>query len=240
MARGRPGSPRIRLGRFRGVTEPDHVSAARAVYDATAERYSQLVGTDLNAAFEGPVDRALLAAFVEFVGVTAGTVADVGCGPGRVAAWLAAHGLDVVGVDVSQAMLTVARAAHPDIRFEEGHLTALPFGDGSVVGAVCWYSIIHIPPERLDEVFSELKRVLADGSHLLVAFQAGDSEAVHRTDAYGTGHSLTYFRHCPGQVARSLVSLGLEVHAQSVREPEFEHESTPQAFIIARNVDHGR
>jgi ubiquinone/menaquinone biosynthesis C-methylase UbiE len=137
-------------------------------------------------------------------------------------------------------MLTVARGAHPDIRFEEGRLSALPFEDGSLVGAVCWYSFIHTPPEHLHEVFSELLRVLSDGGHLLVAFQAGDSEAVHRTDAYGTGHSLTHFRHRPEEVARSLIEAGLKPHARAVREPELDHESTPQAFIIARNVRPGR
>ncbi len=222
------------------MTEPDHVSTARSVYDATAERYARLVGTDLSAAFEGPVDRAFLAAFVELVGVTAGPVADVGCGPGRVGAFLAGHGLDVVGVDVSEAMLAVARGAHPGIRFEEGRLTALPFRDGSLGGAVCWYSIIHTPPEHLGEVFSEIVRVLSDHSHVLVAFQAGGGEGVNRTNAYGTSISLTNYRHSPEEVARSLATAGLHVHARAVREPEFDHESSPQAFILARCVAPGR
>ncbi|MGO9874565.1 MAG: class I SAM-dependent methyltransferase [Acidimicrobiia bacterium] len=222
------------------MTETDDLFSARAVYDATAEEYARRVGIDVSSSFEGPVDRAVLAAFVEFVGLSAGLVADIGCGPGRVAAWLTVHGLDVVGVDVSHAMVTVARRAHPDIRFEDGCLTALPFEDGSLVGAVCWYSIIHTSPEHLRDVFCELERVLAVGGHLLVAFQAGDSEAVHRTDAYGTGHSLTYFRHCPEDVARSLVEAGLKPHVQAVRDPELDHESSPQAFIIARNIAPGR
>lgn len=144
------------------MTEPDHVSAARAVYDATAEVYGEVVGTELTPAFEGPIDRAVLAAFVECVtGSKAGPVADVGCGPGRMAAFLAAHGLNVIGVDVSQAMLAVARDAHPGIRFEEGRLTDLPLPDEYLGGAVCWYSIIHTPAAHLDDVFTELKRVLA-------------------------------------------------------------------------------
>jgi ubiquinone/menaquinone biosynthesis C-methylase UbiE len=141
--------------------------------------YAQLVGTELSVAFEGPVDRAMLAAFAEFVGMTARPVADIGCGPGRVAAFLAARGLDVVGVDVSHAMLAVAREVHPEIRFEEGHLTALPFPDGSLAGAVCWYSIINTPSEHLDDVCAELERVLTGGGHLLLAFQAGEGECVH-------------------------------------------------------------
>ncbi|HET6954086.1 MAG TPA: class I SAM-dependent methyltransferase [Acidimicrobiales bacterium] len=219
--------------------EPDHVSTARAVYDAAAERYAQVVGTELRGALEGPVDRAFLAAFVELVGVAARPVADVGCGPGRVAAFLAGHGLDVVGVDVSQAMLTVARDAHPDIRFEEGRLTALPFRDGSLGGAVCWYSIIHTPSGHLDEVFAELARVLSGDGHLLLAFQAGDGECVHRADAYDTGISLTSHRHSPDDVARSLIAAGLQVHARAVREPALDHESTPQAFLLARSGARG-
>jgi ubiquinone/menaquinone biosynthesis C-methylase UbiE len=222
------------------MTDPDHVSRARTVYDATADRYAQLVGTDLTAAFEGPVDWAFLAAFVEYVGVTAGRVADVGCGPGRVTAFLAAQGLDVVGVDVSPAMLRIARDAHPGIRFEDGRLTALSFRDGSLRGLVCWYSIIHTPSEHLDVVFAELRRVLSGDGHLLLAFQAGDGEGLNRVDAYGTGVSLTSYRHLPDQVARSLVAAGLEVHARAVRAPELEYESTPQAFILARCVSPGR
>jgi len=221
------------------VREPDHVSTARAVYDATAETYAQMVGTEVSAAFEGPVDRAFLAAFVEFVGVTNLPVADVGCGPGRVAAFLRVRGLNVVGVDVSQAMLAVARNAHPDIPFEEGRLAALPFQDASLGGAVCWYSIIHTPPEHLGEVFADLKRVLSDGGCLLLAFQAGDGGCVQRADAYGTGIALTSYRHCPDKVIRSLLAAELQVHARAVREPELGHESTPQAFVVARRVAPG-
>jgi SAM-dependent methyltransferase len=202
--------------------------------------YAQLVGTELSEAVEGPVDRAFLAAFVEVVGVTAGPVADVGCGPGRVAAFLADHGLDVVGVDVSQAMLTIARDAHPDICFTQGRLTALPFRDRSLGGAISWYSIIHTPPECLDEVFAELERVLTGDRHLLLAFQAGDGECMHWADVYGTGIPLTNYRHSPDEVARSLIAAGLQVYARAVRRPELDHESTPQAFIFAHSAAPGR
>src|ERR1700722_6094752 len=122
----------------------EHVATARAVYDMAAPRYVQFVGTEISSATEGPIDQSLLVAFVELVKrQTIDLVADVGCGPGRAAAFMAERGLDVVGVDVSQAMLTVARNAHPHVRFEEGHLDALPFETGVLAGAVCWYSISY-------------------------------------------------------------------------------------------------
>jgi len=85
------------------VSDPNHVESARAVYDVTASRYIEFVGTQIGSATEETIDRSLLTAFVELIrDGPAGGVADVGCGPGRVAAFLAQHGLDVVGVDVSR------------------------------------------------------------------------------------------------------------------------------------------
>ena len=220
----------------RGVPQGEHVAAARAVYDASADRYVEFVGTEISSATEAPVDRALLSAFVDLVRAgTSWRVADVGCGPGRVAAFLATHNLDVVGLDVSGAMLAAARIAHPDIRFEEGLLDDLPIEEASLAGIVCWYSIIYTPPERLDDAFTELERVLSPGGYLLLAFQAGTGDPVLRAEAHGTALSLTSFRHNLGDVTRRLEHAGLEVRATALREPEFDHEGTPQAFVIARS-----
>jgi ubiquinone/menaquinone biosynthesis C-methylase UbiE len=177
------------------VSSEDHVATARAVYDLAAPRYAQFVGSEISSATEGPIDRSLLVAFIELIKRrTVGRVADVGCGPGRVAAFMAERGLDVVGVDVSQAMLAVARTAHPHIEFEEGQLDALPLETGALAGAVCWYSIIYTPPDRLAEAFGELSRVLIPGGYVLLAFQA-EGEPVHRTDAHGTHLPLISYRH---------------------------------------------
>ena len=213
----------------------DPVGSARAVYDASAGRYVALVGTELHEATEGPIDRALLLAFVELVSArTSGRVADLGCGPGRVAAFLARHGLDVVGVDISPEMLAHARAAHPAIPFAEGRLDALPIVTASLAGAVCWYSIIHTPPATLGPVLAESARALEPGGHLLLAFQEGAGDPVHRPDAHGTGLALTSYRHAVGDVAQRLRAAGFDVRATATRAPELAHEPTPQAFLFAR------
>jgi SAM-dependent methyltransferase len=217
------------------VPQRDHVTAARAVYDASADTYVEFVGIEISSATEAPLDRSVLTTFVDLVAAgTSMRVADVGCGPGRVAALLAGHGLDVIGLDVSVAMLAAARTAHPDIEFEEGRLDRLPIDTDSLAGVVCWYSIIYTPPESLAEAFAELERVLSPGGYLLVAFQAGGGEPVQRTNVHGTDLSLTSFRHSPADVAGRLELAGLEVRATVLREPEFDHEQTPQAFVFAR------
>lgn len=47
-----------------------------------------------------------------------GRALDLGCGNGWLAAWLAARGWQVVGVDPSFSGIERARLSHPDVRFE--------------------------------------------------------------------------------------------------------------------------
>ena len=163
-------------------------------------------------------------------------VLDAGCGPGRVAAYLADRGLDARGVDISAAMIDAARTAHPHLQFDEGCITALPMPDHCVGAVVYWYSIITTPPSELLSVWQELDRVLAPGGQALVAFQAGQGESVDRPDAYGSSTVLTLYRHSTDAVITSLGDSGFDVRAEIQRQPELAHETTPQAFLwLARS-----
>jgi ubiquinone/menaquinone biosynthesis C-methylase UbiE len=79
------------------VTEPSYLAGTRAAYDTVATDYAEIVrAVEL---MEGPLDRAMLAAFAELVQASAGgAVADLGCGPGRVTAHLNALGASVFGI----------------------------------------------------------------------------------------------------------------------------------------------
>jgi SAM-dependent methyltransferase len=103
-------------------------------------------------------------------------VAELGCGPGYVTAHLAKLGLDVFGVDLSPAMIDLAREAYPELRFELGSMDALDIADGALQGVVSWYSIIHAPQQDVPAYIAEFSRVLTPGGHLLLGFfeSAGD------------------------------------------------------------------
>lgn len=217
------------------MPDPDHVRSTQAVYDAAASRYVEFVGTEISAKTESALDRSMLTAFSELLREgPAGPVADVGCGPGRVAAFLADRGLDVVGVDVSEALLAAARRAHPSIRFELGRLDRLPLETKSIRGVVCWYSIIHTPPDQLQACFAELMRVLVPGGSVLLGFQSGEGEPVRREAALGTSTALTNYRHSERAVTTLLERAGFTTQATMVRTAALPHETTPQCFILVR------
>ncbi len=210
--------------------EPAFVRATRAAYDTVAVDYAELLRDELAAK---PLDRAMLAACAELVRADGDAPgADLGCGPGRVSAHLAGLGLHVFGVDLSPAMVAVARAAHPELRFEEGALSALPIADAELGGIVAWYSVIHTPPKQLPDVFAEFRRVLRPGGRLLLAFQAGDGP-VHLTQAYGHAVSLDAHRLDPDSVTGQLADAGITVEARLVRRPE-PPEKVSQAYLLAR------
>jgi ubiquinone/menaquinone biosynthesis C-methylase UbiE len=212
------------------VTESADLRATRAAYDTVAVDYESLLRTELA---RKPIDRAVLGAFAELVQAGGnGPVADIGCGPGRVTAHLDALGLQVFGVDLSPAMVAVARTRHPDLRFSEGSMSALDLGDRVLAGIVAWYSIIHTPPERLPDVFWEFHRVLGPGGYLLVAFQVGDA-CVHLEQAYGHEISLDAYRLSPEVICELSAGAGLHPQARLVREPD-EREKTRQAYLLSR------
>lgn len=74
------------------------------------------------------------------------------------------------------------------------------------------------------------------GGHLLLAFQEGDGEAVRRLDAQGSGLPLSSYRHSVDDVVDRLGPASLVVHSITRRQPELDHEVTPQAFVFARRA----
>jgi SAM-dependent methyltransferase len=90
----------------------------RTSYDTVAVSYADMLR---DALADEPFQRGLLALFAELVRAQGnGPVADVGCGPGRLTGHLRGAGLDAFGVDLSPAMIDVARREHPGARFEVG------------------------------------------------------------------------------------------------------------------------
>lgn len=196
--------------------------------------YFTRFGTELEAR---PLDRGMLAGFAELVrALGAGPVADIGCGTGRVTAHLDGLGVSAFGIDLSPEMVALARRLYPGLRFEVGSMLGLELADGSLGGVLGWYSVIHIPDERLLEVFTEFRRVLAPGGYLQLGFQAGD-EVMHRTEGLGHAISLDFHHREPDQVAEVLRQAGFEVRARLLREADLEGEfpeATRQGFVLAR------
>ena len=211
------------------MSAEDWLTATRTSYDTVATSYADLVRDLLD---ETPYERAILTLFADLVRAAGeGPVADVGCGSGRITAFLRGLGLDAFGIDLSPAMVDVARRDHPGLRFDVGSMTDLDLADASTAGLVAWYSLIHVPDEEIGTVFAHFRRVVKPGGPLLLGFHVGD-ESQLKTQGYG-GHPMQVHVHRrqPDRIAAWLADAGFAVEAQMTLTSA---ESKLGAMIIAR------
>jgi ubiquinone/menaquinone biosynthesis C-methylase UbiE len=100
----------------------------------------------------------------------AGETLEVGVGTGLNLPFYPAD-VQLTGIDVSSAMLAIARRRANDldrvVELREADAHALPFPDGSFDTVVCTFSLCAIPDER--RAVSEMRRVLRPGGRLLLA-----------------------------------------------------------------------
>jgi len=127
-----------------------------------AENYEEIL---VPALFEPWVPVMLRAA-----NVGAGdSVMDVACGTGVVARGaLSAVGVDgrVVGLDATEAMLTVAARIEPGVEWRAGDAGDLPYRDGSFDAVICQSGLMFFPNQVV--AIREMWRMLKSGGRLAV------------------------------------------------------------------------
>jgi SAM-dependent methyltransferase len=204
---------------------PSWNSDLPGTYDRVARPYADQFFSELE---RKPFDRELLDRFAERMRGR-GRVCDLGCGPGHVGRYLRDRGVDIFGLDLSHAMVALARELNPLMRFEQGDLRALSLADGSLAGMVAFYSLIHLQRSEAEGALRELARVLISGGFLLLAFHGGEG-AVHVDDWFGRGVSVDATLYRPDEMAIYMEAAGFAVETITTRPPyEFEYQ-TPRVY----------
>ena len=116
---------------------------------------------------------------------TSKTIVDVGTGTGFVAAGLAPHAAQVIGVDNSPAMLAVARAnlralGVANVELREGDLTDLPLDDDAVDAGVA-NMVLHHAPEP-GAMLAEMARATRPGGWVAITDEVEHSYEWMRTE----------------------------------------------------------
>ena len=162
-----------------------------------------------------------------------GTVLDAACGTGRHAAYLAARGHDVIGVDQSPAMLERARTNVPGARFLEGELTNIPLEDDAVDAVVCALALVHV--DDVDTAAGELARVVRPGGRVVISDVHPFLVMLGWQAQFPVGDGRGFIRlhpHLPSDYLRAAMGSGLVV--RSCEEPRLTAQAaaTPTAELI--------
>ena len=204
-----------------------------AGYDAAAVGYADEL---LDELAHKPFDRWLLTRVAELAGL--GAVADVGCGPGQVTAFLAEAGADAVGFDLSPGMIAEATARFPELSFEIGDLTRLlrPRTAGGWSAITAWYALVHLGDSEVPNAIAALARVLAPGGVLALAVHIGP-DVQHMTEFFGAEVDLDFVLHDSARVLGAVSAAGLTDVEWYLRGPYENVElATQRLYVFARRA----
>jgi ubiquinone/menaquinone biosynthesis C-methylase UbiE len=113
----------------------------------------------------------------------AGTmVLELGCGDGKTLSALARKGIDIYGIDISPAALTIARKAlvrdGREAELVQGDVTALPFDNDAFDAVVAFHILDHVYEEDREAAAEEVLRTLIPGGKVYFrGFSRGDLRA---------------------------------------------------------------
>jgi len=94
-------------------------------------------------------------------------ILDVGCGTGELETNLA-NRLEVIGVDLATAMLSVAKEKCRDCEFLRASCDKLPFRDGAFTMVLAVNVLHHLKPNERKPFFSEISKILEPWGYVVV------------------------------------------------------------------------
>lgn len=139
--------------------------------DSIIDKYNRNAASYAKSSF-GREDKGKLAQFTSLLEKHA-TILDIGCAAGRDTEILSDMGFSVVGADLAEKLLAIARESYPNIEFILADMRNLPFSDNSFDAIWANAVLHHVSKEEMPQALKEFCRVLAHHGVLFVHTKAG-------------------------------------------------------------------
>ncbi len=202
----------------------------RHAYNLAAQKYHELFHEEMN---QKEYDRNLLDRFAGYFDSDS-LICDAGCGPsGHIGRYLFDKGIPVLGVDIAERCIELARECHPLMRFERCDMGELPFEAETFDGIIAYYSIIDTPKRQVGRFFREFHRVLQPGGRLLIAVKAGTTEG-YLTDLLGIETEIYFSLFTQEEIQRYYEEENFSLEFLEQRNPYDFEINSERIFAIGR------
>ena len=142
-------------------------------------------------------------------------VLDVGCAGGWKMKYLTDKGLNVVGVDISESMITIAKETVPQAKFFVADMRNLKDVPGQFSGVFASAVLLHIPKKEISNVLKQVKSKLQPKGYFYLAVKevrpGNPEEEVVTENDYGYSYSRFFSYFATDEIERYLKDAGMEI-----------------------------
>lgn len=137
------------------------------------------------------------------------TILDIGCGTGKpVDSYFVSKGHKVVGIDISEKMIELAKKNVPQAEYKIVDMAELQEGEYAVDVVVSFYAIFHTPRDTHQPLLNKINSFLPKGGLLLITM--GSSEWEGKEDNF-FGAEMFWSHYSSEKNTELVKSAGFEI-----------------------------
>jgi ubiquinone/menaquinone biosynthesis C-methylase UbiE len=157
---------RVQSGYLRNMESLEKINhKTRKAYNKAAVKYYELFYDELD---KKEYDKEFIDMYLKNFN-SGSLICDLGCGPcGHIENYVFQKEIKIIGIDISERCIEIAKNQYPEIHFETGDFTNLNYNDNYFDGLISYYSMIDTPKVYMSKILGEFYRVLKKDGYLLV------------------------------------------------------------------------
>lgn len=201
-----------------------------AYYDKAYSEYFERFADELE---QKPYDKDFLIRFAELI-EPGGKVLDVGCcSTAQQARFFRDNGFRITSIDISKKCIETARENFPGIDFLHMDMLDMNFEHANFDAINAFYSIIHIPDEKLDGLFNNFNKVLKTGGVINITVHAGDFYGYYDVE----GMPVFFRTFTQNDLEGLLKNHGFKIIEVKQRDPIYDFEfQSERIYLIAEKI----
>jgi len=163
-----------------------------------------------------------------------GKVLDLGCGPGHHSKIFMENGFEVVGIDLSEKMIEIAKTTVKNVDFQVMDIMNLNFPHNYFDGIWASASLIHIPKIIISQALLNLKMILNRKGLIYISVKEGNGEELITDERYG-GVKKFYAYYERKEIEKLLVQRDFKILKEKIRERRITYDTNDWIYLICKN-----
>lgn len=180
----------------------------KEAHDAIAEKYYELYKDDVS-------DLKYFDLFLSDCGLK---ILDLGCGMGHYSNYMYNKGFEVIGIDISENMLEIAKRNNHDIDFIVSDICDLSvLNNKKFDGVVLAYVLQHLSKEEVINLFNQMNDIVNDNGKLLMFLREGNG-VVEEIEPIDTRYKYIINEYSKEEIKDILLENGWEIDLIETKE----------------------